>query len=734
MTYMYEYPQFVRINFRENKRFPKYNLYGYAEGHLTEFARNGDWNGAPVLFIPGNSGSYKQARSLASVALRKGLDNNWAHHLDYFTVDLNEEYSALFGGVLEEQTEFVGQCIKEILNLYSRLPNRPRSITIVGHSMGGTIAYALLRNTEVAPLIGTIIALSAPLDKPVINFDVFINAFYRSIREKMQESRQVRLIGNHTNTCCANKVSRAPQNLPPKGFDDKLLISIGGGSRDIIVHAGHSDSIYSDIHAMSTSIPLVWLTTDHLCAVWCLQSVLVLNRFLYSTIRPVKGREAYGKGHQFIDDKEEKLAKAIHYFTNKSPAEKHHKEVILVSGDKVGEWIEDSRRVFTHQFKNGLNTTRFQMIRLIDLPQYQLLNVEAINLADKDWVFGCAALDVLKTMRYCAKAVSITEYAEKLPSLKHERFHLRLDLKKLKAKHPEWTHVVIGIWPTKQPVQINVDIHAEGDREVKTSIQKWYHYTPQTIIEDTILGSSVYKLSIHGLEVSHQAMELVVKPKSCSKPGYHSVAKICVPWTEGLILACFIYFGLITKMYEGYLEEFIFNTAKEIAEKLYGRWRRRTSGAVEGETNPIASTIEGAIENSNVESLENSEASPEQDASGNPEETEPQLVPEAIEANAENVTSAESTTDSQVNSSDTKEDPELNRLLEDSLRQQMKYEEKRKKDEEVLRVEYDAIPEGLSSINFHLCLFFILLLLTFINLPTALTWSKKLSIREGALK
>ncbi|XP_055681996.1 GPI inositol-deacylase [Lutzomyia longipalpis] len=940
MTYMYEYPQFVRINFRENKRFPKYNLYGYAEGHLTEFARNGDWNGAPVLFIPGNSGSYKQARSLASVALRKGLDNNWAHHLDYFTVDLNEEYSALFGGVLEEQTEFVGQCIKEILNLYSRLPNRPRSITIVGHSMGGTIAYALLRNTEVAPLIGTIIALSAPLDKPVINFDVFINAFYRSIREKMQESRQVRLIGNHTNTCCANKVSRAPQNLPPKGFDDKLLISIGGGSRDIIVHAGHSDSIYSDIHAMSTSIPLVWLTTDHLCAVWCLQSVLVLNRFLYSTIRPVKGREAYGKGHQFIDDKEEKLAKALHYFTNKSPAEKHHKEVILVSGDKVGEWIEDSRRVFTHQFKNGLNTTRFQMIRLIDLPQYQLLNVEAINLADKDWVFGCAALDVLKTMRYCAKAVSITEYAEKLPSLKHERFHLRLDLKKLKAKHPEWTHVVIGIWPTKQPVQINVDIHAEGDREVKTSIQKWYHYTPQTIIEDTILGSSVYKLSIHGLEESHQAMELVVKPKSCSKPGYHSVAKICVPWTEGfdryhyftesshdslflyvpkskpngynstinpvtvllhldpncryrvslrnsfgmtmamivqqyshwliahlaailflslkyqisltpglepfkcgslrsalikstpffivsasrvfikvilwtkqlpdpdpydqsvlisviihgsgvallyilvsgswavicfmgefvhkillrviklpipsaaslvissfekfplsaivillsiatascgalsLILACFIYFGLITKMYEGYLEEFIFNTAKEIAEKLYGRWRRRTSGAVEGETNPIASTIEGAIENSNVESLENSEASPEQDASGNPEETEPQPVPEAIEANAENVTSAESTTDSQVNSSDTKEDPELNRLLEDSLRQQMKYEEKRKKDEEVLRVEYDAIPEGLSSINFHLCLFFILLLLTFINLPTALTWSK----------
>lgn len=334
------------------------------------------------------------------MAIRKGLDNNWAHHLDYFTVDLNEEFSALFGGVLEEQTKFVGQCIKEILNLYSGLPNRPRSITIVGHSMGGTIAYALLRNTEVAPLIGTIIALSAPLDKPVVNLDVYINAFYRSINDKFSESRKIRKIGNNTNTCCSEKMHKEePRNPSPKGFDDKLLISIGGGSRDIIVHSGQSDSIYSDIHAMSTSIPRVWLTTDHLCAVWCLQSVLVINRFLFNTIKTVKGRNAYGKGHQFIDEKEEKLSTAIHHL-RKVKIDKRSMEVTLISENKLGNWIEDSRRVFSHQFRNGINETRFQMIRLIDSPQYQILNVEAINFSDKDWVFGCAALDVLETMRY----------------------------------------------------------------------------------------------------------------------------------------------------------------------------------------------------------------------------------------------------------------------------------------------------------------------------------------------
>lgn len=105
LTYMYEYPQFVvsswicelimtinnvnilpqRINFAENDQYPAYGLYAYSEGQLAQNARNMLYRGAPVIFIPGNAGSYKQVRSLASVALRKGLDNGLRYHLDYFT-------------------------------------------------------------------------------------------------------------------------------------------------------------------------------------------------------------------------------------------------------------------------------------------------------------------------------------------------------------------------------------------------------------------------------------------------------------------------------------------------------------------------------------------------------------------------------------------------------------------------------------------------------------------------
>lgn len=61
-------------------------------------------------------------------------------------------------------------------------------------------------------------------------------------------------------------------------------------------------------------MPMVWLSTDHLCSVWCLQQVIVINRFLYSIIEPSKNRYSKPQGQRFIDDKSAKLKLAKHYF------------------------------------------------------------------------------------------------------------------------------------------------------------------------------------------------------------------------------------------------------------------------------------------------------------------------------------------------------------------------------------------------------------------------------------
>lgn len=61
---------------------------------------------------------------------------------------------------------------------------------------------------------------------------------------------------------------------------------------------------------------------------------------------------------------------------------------------------------------------------------------------------------------------------------------------------------------------------------------KWYQYTSQTLLGDTILGSSIYTLKIVGMDEAYQTMELLLEPtRNCSR--YHNTAKVCVPYVYG---------------------------------------------------------------------------------------------------------------------------------------------------------------------------------------------------------
>uniref|UniRef100_A0A8D8FSC7 GPI inositol-deacylase n=1 Tax=Culex pipiens TaxID=7175 RepID=A0A8D8FSC7_CULPI len=239
MTYMFEYPQFVRIDIPHNEKFPAYGLYGYSEGKLTDRARNMDFTGAPVLFIPGNGGSYKQARSLASVALRKGIDNGWRNHLDFFTVDFNEEYSGLYGGILNNQVEYVTICVRRILKLYERRVTVPVSIVLIGHSLGGKIAQAVASTYNLSSVINTIIAISAPIDNPVLSLDHYYKNFYLAIQEQWTANRTLRIESTHQKS--------------QKSLDQILFLTIGGGIRDTLVEESLSSSVFGDLHAMTSN-------------------------------------------------------------------------------------------------------------------------------------------------------------------------------------------------------------------------------------------------------------------------------------------------------------------------------------------------------------------------------------------------------------------------------------------------------------------------------------------------
>jgi hypothetical protein len=135
-------------------------------------------------------------------------------------------------------------------------------------------------------------------------------------------------------------------------------------------------------------------------------------------------------------------------------------------------------------------------------------------------------------------------------------------------------------------------------------------------------------------------------------------------------------------MYEDYLENFVFKTAKTIAMKLFGRIRR-----------------------SKKESEEIRE---------DPKEKEPESQSkEVVEATIEDETEE-----------DKAEEEEINRMLDEAMEKQR--EEKAKKDKELAaaRVEYDSITEGLSEINFHLPMFFLLVIMAILSAPSVVTWAK----------
>lgn len=239
----------------------------------------------PVLFIPGNAGSYKQVRPFAAEAANhfhqelqhdKHARANGAGPLDFFTVDFNEDITAFHGRTLLEQADYLNDAIAYILSLYHdpqkslRDPNLPdpTSVIIVGHSMGGIVARTMLtRARYVSNSINTIITLSAPHSRPPISFDSDMVSIYNDINQYWEESYAERW------------ASRNP-------LWHVTLVSIAGGGLDTVVPSDYASltSIVPETHGFAvftSTIPHVWTGMDHLAIMWCDQLRRAVVRSIY---------------------------------------------------------------------------------------------------------------------------------------------------------------------------------------------------------------------------------------------------------------------------------------------------------------------------------------------------------------------------------------------------------------------------------------------------------------------
>lgn len=127
------------------------------------FRNTNQVDGIPIIFVPGNAGSVRQVRSLASVLQNKTESRNTPFHFDVFAVSFNEEFSGINSNYLVRHTEFVQKAVKHVWNMY-RTP--PSKIILFGHSLGGIISRLALDDDDVRDKISMVFALASPFGEP----------------------------------------------------------------------------------------------------------------------------------------------------------------------------------------------------------------------------------------------------------------------------------------------------------------------------------------------------------------------------------------------------------------------------------------------------------------------------------------------------------------------------------------------------------------------------------------
>lgn len=243
----------------------RYKLYNYREGNFIAPGRTAEIrrSAVPALFIPGNAGSYGQVRSLASSTLQQYWDPDehypWPEFVrsrgpvEWWTIDFNEDFSALSGRILEDQAWYVNEVIRYLRTIYVVPGNnmymsgeQNMSITLLGHSMGGIAARLALQMPNYTPgSVDTIVTLATPHAFPPVSFDRSIESVYSRV----------------------NKPADTP--LP-------LIVSLAGGLLDVQLSSDASSLSLGRLHhpdarlsSYTASVASLWSGIDHIAVVWC---------------------------------------------------------------------------------------------------------------------------------------------------------------------------------------------------------------------------------------------------------------------------------------------------------------------------------------------------------------------------------------------------------------------------------------------------------------------------------
>ncbi|KAI8927024.1 PGAP1-like protein-domain-containing protein [Entophlyctis helioformis] len=192
--------------------------------------------------------------------------------LDIYAIDTDEELCAFSEAALVNQAIYASEAIAYILSLYSSIPDGPRSVYVVGHSMGGFVARLIPVQAALMPdspfrkgSIEAILTLSSPHNHPPAPLSRGMANLYRTVNQQWR--------------------SMAPS------VANITIASVAGGRKDLILNSvlTELDGVVDPsrgVHTYSTALTGVWASTDHEGSVWCNQLLETVAEAIYDMRNP----------------------------------------------------------------------------------------------------------------------------------------------------------------------------------------------------------------------------------------------------------------------------------------------------------------------------------------------------------------------------------------------------------------------------------------------------------------
>lgn len=386
MTFMMEPPKFIEVDYQDkSENLGLYRLYMYSEFN---FPSENDLahdlkDSFPVLFIPGNAGSYQQVRSLASTCIRRQLQSIDALKFVFYTIDFGGQLSGLSGQLIEDQTRFVSRALRRIEAVHASNFN---GIILVGHSVGGFISKLLftMENFD-AKSVPLLISLASPLVGPHLAFDSKMRLLYEEATRSW----------SHRNS----------------SFPDTYAISISGGKSDRLVPTHLSQDPHFDLSITTRSIKDVWISMDHVSITWCRELMFKLAHLLSALMNKKETRLLSDKTLVTTVAKDELLT-----------FDRLDSEMALQI--KSNDWATSRSNVIT-PLNGSLYLSRFDLldsIQILDIRDTRddiLIVVEHLYKLHENDVFGCQDLIGSGQVK-CSGKITLKHLSRPMPSIAYE--------------------------------------------------------------------------------------------------------------------------------------------------------------------------------------------------------------------------------------------------------------------------------------------------------------------------